>query len=101
VTWFAAGTAFSDSAQAARQYYSLDLGFGGSWLQMANCGLLSTVTGESTGPGEDPTGASAEWGGGFEPQSKAGLAQGGYKGAREVLARHGRTAQPWGGPGGF
>jgi hypothetical protein len=27
------------------------------------------------------------------------LAQGEYKGAREVLARHGRTAQPWGGPG--
>jgi hypothetical protein len=45
-------------------------------------------------PGEDSTGASAEREreGGFDPQSKAGLAQGGYKGAREVLARHGRTA---------
>jgi hypothetical protein len=29
----------------------------------------------------------------FDPQPKAELAQGEYKGAREVLARHGRTAQ--------
>jgi hypothetical protein len=36
----------------------------------------------------------------FDPQSKAELAQGEYKGAREVLARHVHTAQPWGGPGG-
>jgi hypothetical protein len=58
---------------------------------MANCGLLSAVTGESTGPGGDSTGASAEREGGIGHQSKAGLAQGGYKGAREVLARHDRT----------
>jgi hypothetical protein len=45
-------------------------------------------------------GASTEWEGGFDPQSKTELAQGEYKGAREVLARHGRTAQPRGGPGG-
>jgi hypothetical protein len=63
-------------------------------------GLLSTATGESTGPGEDSTGASAEREGGVDPQPKAELAQGEYKRAREVLARHGRTAQPWGGPGG-
>jgi hypothetical protein len=44
-------------------------------------------------PGEDPTGAGAEREGGFDPQPKAELAQGEYKGAREVLARHGRTAQ--------
>jgi hypothetical protein len=46
------------------------------------------VTGESTNPGgEDPTGASAEREGGFDPQPKAELAQGEYKGAREALAR--------------
>jgi hypothetical protein len=72
---------------------------------MANCGLLSPVTGESTGyvEVEDPTGASAEREGGFDPQPKAGRAQGEHKGGREVLARHGRTAppaQPRGGPGG-
>jgi hypothetical protein len=55
------------------------------------------------GPGEDPTGAGAEreWGFDFHPQSKAEVAQGEYKGAREVLARHVYTAaQPRGGPGG-
>jgi hypothetical protein len=67
---------------------------------MANCGLLSTVTGEAPAPGNDPTGASAEREGGFNPQPKAELAQGEYKGAREVLARHSRTTQPGGGPGG-
>jgi hypothetical protein len=53
-------------------------------------GLLSTVTGEitTTSPGEDSTGAGAERESGFDPQSKskAELAQGEYKGAREVLA---------------
>jgi hypothetical protein len=58
------------------------------------------LTGQSTRPGEDPTGAGAEREGGFDPQSKAWLAQGEYKGAREVLARHVHTAQPRGGPGG-
>ena len=58
------------------------------------------LTGQSARPGEDSTGAGAEREWGFDPQSKAELAQGEYKGAREVLARHGRTAQPWGGPGG-
>jgi hypothetical protein len=58
------------------------------------------LTGESTSPGEDSTGAGAERELGFGPQSKAELAQGEYKGAREVLARHVHTAQPWGGPGG-
>jgi hypothetical protein len=37
------------------------------------------------------TGASAEREGDFDPQSKAELAQGEYKGAREALARHVRT----------
>ena len=59
-----------------------------------------TVTGKSTSPGEDPTGAGAERELGFDPQSKAELAQGEYKGAREVLARHVHTAEPRGGPGG-
>jgi hypothetical protein len=63
-------------------------------------GLRSTLTGKSASPGEDPTGAGAERESGFDPQSKAELAQGEYKGAREVLARYVQTAQPWGGPGG-
>jgi hypothetical protein len=55
---------------------------------------------ESTSPGEDSTGAGAEREWGFDPQSKAEITQGEYKGAREVLARHVHTAQPRGGPGG-
>jgi hypothetical protein len=55
---------------------------------------------ESTSPGEDSTGAVAERELGFGPQPKAELAQGEYKGAREVLARHVYTVEPWGGPGG-
>jgi hypothetical protein len=43
-------------------------------------------------------GAEREWG--FDPQSKAEVAQGEYKGARGVLTRHVHTAQPRGGPGG-
>jgi hypothetical protein len=51
---------------------------------MANRGLLtaglrSSLTGEITSPGEDPTGAGAEREWGFDPQSKAELAQGEYK----------------------
>jgi hypothetical protein len=65
----------------------------------ANRGLRSTLTGQSTRPGEDSTGAGAERELGFDPKSKAELAQGEYKGAREVLARHVHTAQPWGDPG--
>jgi hypothetical protein len=50
---------------------------------------------ERQAAGGDSTGASAEREGGFDPQSKAKLAQGEYKGAREVLmARHVHTAQP-------
>ena len=53
------------------------------------------------GPGEDSTGAGAEREWGFDPQPKAELAQGEYKGAREVLARHARTHRPAvGWPGG-
>ena len=55
---------------------------------------------ESTGPGEDSTGAGAERELGFHPQSKAEIAQGEYKGAREVLARHVHTAEARGGPWG-
>jgi hypothetical protein len=51
-------------------------------------------------PGEDSTGAGAEREWGFDPQSKAEVAQGEYKGAREVLTRHVHTAQPRGGPRG-
>jgi hypothetical protein len=46
------------------------------------------LTGQNARPGEDPTGAGAERELGFDPQPKAELAQGEYKGAREVLARH-------------
>jgi hypothetical protein len=55
---------------------------------------------ESTSPGEDSTGAGAEREWGFDPQPKAEIVQGEYKGALEVLARHIHTAQPRGGPGG-
>jgi hypothetical protein len=58
------------------------------------------LTGESARPGEDSTGAGAERKRGFDHQPKAEIAQGEYKGAREVLAQHVHTAQPWGGPGG-
>jgi hypothetical protein len=37
------------------------------------------LTGQSTRPGEDSTGAGAERESGFDPQSKAELAQGEYK----------------------
>ena len=57
------------------------------------------VTGQSARPGEDSTGAGAERELGLDPQPKAELAQGEYKGAREVLARHVHTAEPRGGPG--
>jgi hypothetical protein len=66
---------------------------------MANCSKSPVTVLESTRPGEDPTGAGAEREWGFDPQSKAEVAQGEYKGAREVLARHVHTAQQRGGPG--
>jgi hypothetical protein len=57
------------------------------------------LTGQSARPGEVFTGAGAERELGFDPQSKAELAQGEHKGAREVLAR--RTHRPAvGWPGG-
>jgi hypothetical protein len=57
------------------------------------------LTGQSARPGEDSTGAGAERELGFDPQPKAELAQGEYKGARGVLARHvHRRAAGW--PGG-
>jgi hypothetical protein len=55
------------------------------------------VTGQSARPGGDSTGAGAERELGvlgFDPQPKAELAQGEYKGAREALARHVHTAEP-------
>ena len=53
------------------------------------------LTGQITSPGEDSTtGAGAERELGFDPQPKAELAQGEYKGAREVLARHVHAAEP-------
>ena len=86
--------------RAARHYYSLDLEFGVSCCEMPGSRKPSAVTGKSTSPGEDSTGAGAEREWGFDPQSKAELAQGEYKGAREVLARHVHAAEPRGGPGG-
>jgi hypothetical protein len=54
------------------------------------------VTGKSTSPGKDSTGAGAERESGFDPQSKAKLAQGEYKGARarEVLPGTTRAHRP-------
>jgi hypothetical protein len=76
--------------------------FGGSRLEMANCSKSPVTVLESrvTSPGGDSTGAGVEREWSFDPQSKAELAQGEYKGAREVLARHVHTAEPRGGPGG-
>jgi hypothetical protein len=87
--------------RAARHYYGLDLDLAARAEMSATNRNSSTVTGQSTSPGEDSTGAGAEQELGFDPQSKAELAQGEYKGAREVLARHVHTAEPRGGPGGW
>jgi hypothetical protein len=90
--------------RAARHFYSLDLEFGVSCCEMPESRKPSAVTGKSTSPGEDSTGAGAEREWGFDPQSKAELAQGEgeYKGAREVLGtgtpRTHRPAAGW--PGG-
>jgi hypothetical protein len=96
--------AFTDSAQGCeRHYYGIDLEWEPrsfmSQLRVAARKSPGTAL-ESTSPGEDPTGAGAERELGFDPQPKAELAQGEYKGAREVLARHVHTAEPRGGPGG-
>jgi hypothetical protein len=103
VTWLATGAAFSDSPQATRHYNGLDL-----VLEARSSSCFSEPTAQIRdengqcvrGPGEDSTGAGAERELGFDPQPKAELAQGEYKGAREVLARHVHTAEPRGGPGG-
>jgi hypothetical protein len=82
-------------------HMGLDLGARAAKLQSAGYGGIGVpLTGQNARPGEDSTGAGAEREGGFDPQSKAELAQGEYKGARGVRARHVHTAQPWGGPGG-
>jgi hypothetical protein len=86
--------------QGCEAVHSLGSRFGSSCFS-ERTGRKSPVTViESTSPGGDSTGAGAEREWGFDPQSKAELAQGEYNGAREVLARHVHTAQPWGGPGG-
>ena len=86
--------------RATRHYNGLEsrvCSHGSKWQTGPN---WSTLTGKITSPGEDSTGAGAERELGFDPQPKAELAQGEYKGAREVLARHVHTAEPRGGPGG-
>jgi hypothetical protein len=63
VTWLATGAAFSDSTQAARQYYSLDLDLAARSFseprKKPNCGLPYS---RAPAPGETPrdTGAGAE-----------------------------------------
>jgi hypothetical protein len=74
--------------------------FGSSCFSEQTGSKLPVTVLESTRPGEDSTGAGAERELGFDPQPKAELAQGEYKGAREVLARHVHAAEPRGGPGG-
>jgi hypothetical protein len=95
------GGGFTDSAKGCEAVHSLGSRFGAPRPNEPT-GRKSPVTVlESTRPGEDSTGAGAEREWGFDPQSKAELAQSEYKGASEVLARHAHTAQPWGaGPGG-
>ena len=94
------GGGFADSAQGHEAVLKSRVEFGGPRLEMANCSKSPVTVLEITGPGEDSTGAGAERELGFYPQPKAELAQGEYKGAREVLARHLHTAEPRGGPGG-
>ena len=86
--------------RATRHYYGLQKGSISIWRLEARKTIRVPLTGESASPGEDSTGAGAERELGFDPQPKAELAQGEYKGAREVLARHVHTAEPRGGPGG-
>jgi hypothetical protein len=74
--------------------------FGGSRFYEPRKTIRVPLTGKSTSPGEDSTGAGAERELGFDPPPKAELAQGEYKGAREVLARHVHAAEARGGPGG-
>jgi hypothetical protein len=86
---------------APQAVHSHESRFGARWLYEPTARKSSAVTGQITRPGADSTGAGAERKWGFDPQSKAELAQGEYNGAREVLARHAHTAHPWGGwPGG-
>ena len=100
VTSLATGEALPALRRAAWHYSGLESRVRDSCLY-EQTGSKSPVTAlESTGPGEDSTGAGAERELGFDPQPKAELAQGEYKGAREVLARHVHTAEPRGGPGG-
>jgi hypothetical protein len=93
---------------APRRHYKLPISFssqlprGGSKCEAAASRIKKRLNGQLVrGPGGDSTGASAEREGGLlDHQPKAELAQGEYKGAREALARHGRTAQPRDDPGG-
>ena len=100
VTSSATGGAFPTLRRAARHYNGIECRFAAIWLEMQTGSKLQVTVLESTGPGEDSTGAGAERELGFDPQPKAELTQGEYKGAREVLARHVYTAEPRGGPGG-
>jgi hypothetical protein len=80
-------TGCAGGAEGCEALCGLDLVLGSSCFSEPTNRKPSTVTGKSTSPGEDSTGAGAERELGFDPQSKAELAQGEYKGAREVLAR--------------
>jgi hypothetical protein len=92
--------AFTGSAQGCEALLWYRYRLGASELNEPTNKIRMPVTGQNARPGEDPTGAGAERELGFDPQPKAELAQGEYKGAREVLARHVHTTEPQGGPGG-
>jgi hypothetical protein len=74
--------------------------FGSASCEMPAGRNSSPVTGKSASPGEDPTGAGAERELGFDPQSKAELAQGEgvqrSKGSTGTTRTH-RRAAGWGG----
>jgi hypothetical protein len=93
-------TARPQQHQGCEVVHSLGSRFGARWPNEPAARKSPVVVLESTRPGEDSTGAGAERELSFDPQSKAELAQGEYKGAREILALHVHTAQPRGGPGG-
>jgi hypothetical protein len=74
--------------------------FGAIWLEMANCGLLSAVTGESTGPGGTPRELARSGRGALTPnrrsRARAGRVQS-SKGSTGTTRPH-RPAAGW--PGG-
>ena len=76
VTSLATGEALPTLRRAARHYNGIECRVRDSCLYAQTGSKLPVTVLESTGPGEDSTGAGAEREWGFDPQSKAEIAQG-------------------------